>query len=153
MLFSSEIMRNLMMDLLDLAQMENNTFKLNKAYFSVQDTIQKVFSVIEHVAEKKKVELVVKSIDEKEAIYYNLIYGDENRFIQVITNFLSNSLKFSNCGSQIVIFFKMLENQTLTVGDQQMKQITHKKKPTRKNFSRKDLNFSNLSEKIIDGFS
>ncbi len=35
MIFSSEIMRNLMMDLLDLAQMENNTFKLNKAYFSI----------------------------------------------------------------------------------------------------------------------
>jgi signal transduction histidine kinase len=39
----------------------------------------------------------------------------------VITNFLSNSLKFSNSGSQIVIFLKMLENQTLSVGDKQMK--------------------------------
>jgi signal transduction histidine kinase len=121
MIFSSEIMRNLMMDLLDLAQMENNTFKLNKAYFSIHSTIQKVFSVVEHVAEKKNVALVFTPMNPREAMYYNAIYGDENRFIQVITNFLSNSLKFSNSGSQIVIFLKMLENQTLSVGDKQMK--------------------------------
>jgi hypothetical protein len=29
LIYNSEIMRNLMMDLLDLAQMENSTFKLN----------------------------------------------------------------------------------------------------------------------------
>jgi signal transduction histidine kinase len=81
MIFSSEIMRNLMMDLLDLAQMENNTFKLNKAYFSIHSTIQKVFSVVEHVAEKKNVALVFTPMNPREAMYYNAIYGDENRFI------------------------------------------------------------------------
>ena len=30
MIYNSKLMKNLMMDLLDLAQMENNTFKLNK---------------------------------------------------------------------------------------------------------------------------
>lgn len=39
MLFSSELMKNLMLDLLDLAQMENNTFKLNKKYFSIFEVI------------------------------------------------------------------------------------------------------------------
>ena len=36
---SSELMQNLMLDLLDLAQIENNTFKLNKAFFSLPQTI------------------------------------------------------------------------------------------------------------------
>lgn len=58
MLFSSEIMRNLMMDLLDLAQMENNTFKLNKDFFSIINTIKNAFSVVGHVANKKNVTLV-----------------------------------------------------------------------------------------------
>lgn len=53
MLYSSELMRNLMMDLLDLAQMENSTFKLNKGYFSIFDVINKAFSLVSHVAEKK----------------------------------------------------------------------------------------------------
>jgi len=55
MIYSSEIMRNLMMDLLDLAQMENNTFKLNKVYFSLYDVIEKAFGVVGHVADKKMV--------------------------------------------------------------------------------------------------
>ena len=57
MLFSSELMRNLMMDLLDLAQLENSTFNLNKDFFSIFDVINKAFSLVSHVAEKKNVAL------------------------------------------------------------------------------------------------
>lgn len=32
-----------MMDLLDLAQMENNTFKINKANFALMDVIKDAF--------------------------------------------------------------------------------------------------------------
>ena len=76
MVFSSEIMRNLLMDLLDLAQMENNTFKLNKGFFSMAETVKKVFGVVAHVAEKKNVALVFESIDNEEAAYFEGIYGD-----------------------------------------------------------------------------
>jgi hypothetical protein len=148
MIFSCELMRNLMMDLLDLAQMENNTFKLNKDYFSIESTIQKVFSVVEHVASKKNVALVFAPLDPREAVYYNAIYGDENRFIQVITNFLSNSLKFSNSGSQIVISLKMLENQTLSVDQHKMNNFI-KKKPKKKSISNKDLSYSSLLQSPI----
>lgn len=47
-----------MMDLLDLAQMENNTFKLNKGFFSILNTIKNAFNVVRHVANKKNVTLV-----------------------------------------------------------------------------------------------
>jgi len=36
---TSGIMRNLMMDLLDLAQLEKNTFSLNQDYFSIFEVI------------------------------------------------------------------------------------------------------------------
>ena len=39
-----------MMDLLDLAQLENSTFKLNKEYFSMFDVIEKAFGLLAHVA-------------------------------------------------------------------------------------------------------
>ena len=48
--YTSEMMRNLMVDLLDFAQMEKNTFKLNKAFFSLIEVIEQAFSVIEHLA-------------------------------------------------------------------------------------------------------
>ena len=51
-------MHNLMMDLLDLAQMENSTFRLNKSFFNISKIIQKAFGVVRHVAELKKIELV-----------------------------------------------------------------------------------------------
>lgn len=76
MIFSAEIMRNLMMDLLDLAQMENSTFRLNKGYFSLFDVIEKAFGVLGHVAIKKEVALVRASVTEEEASYYNGVYGD-----------------------------------------------------------------------------
>jgi len=38
--FNAEIMHNLMMDLLDLAQIENSTFKLNKSFFSLPNAIR-----------------------------------------------------------------------------------------------------------------
>jgi len=53
LVLNSHIMKNLMCDLLDLAQMENNTFKLNKTYFSFPKLIEKAFSVVSHVAQKK----------------------------------------------------------------------------------------------------
>lgn len=81
MIYSTEIMRNLMMDLLDLAQMENNTFNLNKSYFSVVDVIDKAFSVVSHVAEKRNVRLVKEELKEEDARYFQEVYGDGNRFM------------------------------------------------------------------------
>ncbi len=47
-------------------------------------------------------------LSESEAKYFAAVYGDESRIMQVIINFLSNSLKFSNKGSKIVLYLKML---------------------------------------------
>lgn len=52
---TAEIMQNLMMDLLDLAQMENNTFKMNKSFFSFFEAIDQAFSVMSHLAKQKQV--------------------------------------------------------------------------------------------------
>lgn len=76
LVLNAQIMKNLMCDLLDLAQMENNTFKLNKAFFSFPDLIKKAFSVVSHVAQKKSVQLIQCDIPQQEQAYYNEVYGD-----------------------------------------------------------------------------
>ncbi len=43
------------MDLLDLAQMENNTFKLNKDFFSIFDVIDNAFKILSHVSQNKRI--------------------------------------------------------------------------------------------------
>jgi K+-sensing histidine kinase KdpD len=59
-------MYNLMMDLLDLAQMENSTFKLNKAFYSLPDAILNAFQVVKHNAMYKNLELVEPTISDKD---------------------------------------------------------------------------------------
>jgi signal transduction histidine kinase len=39
LVLSSKLMKNLMLDLLDLAQLDNNTFKLNKSFFNITQAI------------------------------------------------------------------------------------------------------------------
>jgi signal transduction histidine kinase len=51
-------MKNLMMDLLDLAQVESNTFKINKAQFSLLDVIDEAFVIVSHIASMKNIKLV-----------------------------------------------------------------------------------------------
>ena len=54
--------------------------------------------MLNHVALNKNVDLVVE-LCEDDRFYFRQIYGDERRFMQVIINLLSNSLKFSNKGT------------------------------------------------------
>jgi len=57
--------------------MENNTFKLNKGFFSIVDVIYKAFSVVEHVANKKQVRLEHPAVNNKQELsYFEAIYGD-----------------------------------------------------------------------------
>ena len=49
--------KNLMMDLLDLAQVENNSFKVVCAPFSLLSVIEDAFLVVSHIAKEKNVRL------------------------------------------------------------------------------------------------
>ena len=51
--YTSSISNNLMMDLLDLAQANNNTFKVNEDVFSLLSIIKKAFKVVSHIAKLK----------------------------------------------------------------------------------------------------
>lgn len=105
---NSVMMQNLMMDLLDLAQIENNTFKLNKAFFSLSDAVTQAYSVVQHNADRKGLQLVGPLIQPEMQQFFDAVYCDKSRLIQVVVNFLSNSIKFSNQNSKIVISLNVL---------------------------------------------
>lgn len=49
----TNIMRSLLMDLLDLAELENNQFKLNKEYFNLYEALRLAKETTSHFAEQK----------------------------------------------------------------------------------------------------
>ena len=63
-------MHNLMMDLLDLGQTENNSFKLNKSFVSLIDLIDRAIVIVQHHADSKGVKFVRQDIQDQHIIYY-----------------------------------------------------------------------------------
>lgn len=108
MMYTSQMMRNLMLDLLDLACMENNTMKINNDYFNFKFLIEKAFMIVDHIAKTKNIKLIriIQDTNEKK---FAKIFGDERRFQQILVNFLSNALKFSNKNSEIIICLSVIE--------------------------------------------
>lgn len=106
--FSGDMMRSLMLDLLDLAQVERGTFRVNNEYFNLTQVLNNAFDVLQHQASQKKVHL--KTQFDSDAKYFTSIYGDERRYMQILINFLSNSLKFSPRDATIVVALKIIES-------------------------------------------
>ena len=113
--FTANITKNLMMDLLDLAQCENNTFKINTETFNLLKVIEDAFLVVQHFAKKKKVSLVHHTIDPSSEALFKSIEGDSHRFQQILVNLLNNSLKFSTQGSEIRVNLVVLEKHATSL--------------------------------------
>ena len=90
---NNELLLQLISDILDLSKMEAGTFEFVKGYVDVNQ----LCSEIVRSMSMKATELVTIEFDEHLPECY--IYGDKNRLIQVITNFINNALKFTSKGS------------------------------------------------------
>ena len=78
-------------DILDVSKIEAKKYSLSESTFEVEDLIQRVIDVINFRVEQKKQRLSVHidpNIPDK-------LIGDDQRLAQVITNLLSNSVKFT----------------------------------------------------------
>jgi len=96
-------MENLVNDMMDLAKAENNTFKLDNKYFDLGFLIHEAFQIILHSANQKEIELraYIDNINNLNDIRY--FHGDRRRMLQILLNFLSNSLKFTQDKGKIIV--------------------------------------------------
>ena len=65
--------------------------------------------MIKHYAEKKFVKLICPQLSAHEYEIFSQISGDARRYMQIIINFLSNALKFSEDNSKILINIRLNE--------------------------------------------
>jgi len=91
-------------DILDMSKIEANKFELSPVEFNFEKMIQSVVNVINFRVDEKHQKLMVR-IDE--GIPKNLV-TDDQRLIQVITNLLGNSVKFTPEGGSISLDARFL---------------------------------------------
>lgn len=100
-------MENLINDLMDLAKLENNAFQFHEEYFSLPELIYQTFEMMNNTANRKNIKIEASIINKVDLGLIQSIYGDKQRYQQILMNFLSYSLKYTARGNikvQIEIF-------------------------------------------------
>ena len=91
---SSKALLALVNDILDFSKIEAGEFKLSEGYFDLMQMIEHIKSVFTVLYTQKCLEFRINVDSEVPKV----IFSDENRMKQIITNLLSNSLKYTKEG-------------------------------------------------------
>ena len=81
-------------DILDISKIEAGKLELEEADFSIRETLDKLFKIINVFAQNKAVNLVV----DMDPAIPDILIGDQLRIRQVLTNLLNNAVKFTEKG-------------------------------------------------------
>lgn len=98
-----EKLNGLVTDLLDISKIESGEMKFNMQLFSMDLLVDNIIETIQqinphiHIIRKGKLE--------------NPIFGDEIRLEQVITNFLTNAIKYAPDSNEVIVTTKMNEEK------------------------------------------
>lgn len=108
---SSRSLLNLLNDVLDLSRIEAGKLRLEQVYFPVRPLIESAFAMYTHQARQKSVDLTMALSD----ALPEKMSGDPFRLRQVLTNLMSNALKFTPSGGKIALTVEMkLNNQVVS---------------------------------------
>lgn len=108
---SAKSLLNIINDVLDISKMENGKFELEEVEFSL-------FNLTEHIAELFSVNIKEKNIKfiyEVDALLPKMIISDSFRIQQVLSNFLSNAIKFTPKNGKINFEIKVLHKDKQNV--------------------------------------
>ncbi|MGB0496317.1 MAG: response regulator, partial [Kangiellaceae bacterium] len=99
--FSARSLMTIINDILDFSKIESKNLTIENISFNLDELLDHLKVMIGHNASDKGLELVFKLDDELSDFYY----GDPIRINQILLNFLSNAIKFTEEGSVIVSIF------------------------------------------------
>ncbi|MDR2578161.1 MAG: AmmeMemoRadiSam system protein B, partial [Chitinispirillales bacterium] len=94
---ASSHLLSLINDVLDMAKIEANKLELMLVEYNFEKMLQKVLAVINFRVDEKRQSLSI-NIDKNIPSY---IFGDDHHLAQVITNLLTNAVKFTPTGGKI----------------------------------------------------
>ena len=96
---SSKNLLQIVDDILDFSKIESGKFTIDKVNIDIKTRIDQTVQLFQSKALEKKIKLVL-TIDEK---FPSCVNVDDTRIIQIISNFLSNAIKFTNEGGTVDI--------------------------------------------------
>lgn len=101
----------LVQDLLTLSQIETGDIKMHFETFDLRQLALEVADQFETKAEKKNIKLKVSKKGPQEVP----VYADWQRINQVLTNLISNAIKYSNKGGEVTVSFKVGSTHVNTI--------------------------------------
>jgi PAS domain S-box-containing protein len=105
--FSSQYLLNIINDILDISKIESGSLELEKIDFELSRVMGNLYSILGEKAESKGLNLVFE-IDPLLSIH---LCGDPVRLGQILINYVSNAIKFTDTGKVIVRLTKLENNE------------------------------------------
>ncbi|MCL1874944.1 MAG: response regulator [Synergistaceae bacterium] len=96
---SSAHLLALINDVLDMSKIEAGKFELHNTNLSIEEILKKICNLVMEQVERKRIKLSV-FLDKNACLRY---IGDDLRISQVITNFMSNAIKFTSADGEITV--------------------------------------------------
>lgn len=101
----TEYLDKLVGDMSELSKLQSGVIEINRDNFDLKDCVNKVVLLLKQALDEKKIKL---KLDLQESF----VYADEIKISQVIYNFLSNAIKYSDDKSKITVRLKNDEEKT-----------------------------------------
>jgi len=87
----------LMNYLLDVAKIQQGKLDIKKTFFNINSFVEGVVSVIQNISKERKIRFIKNKNEDRE------IYADFERMGQVLTNLISNAIKYSSEDKEIIV--------------------------------------------------
>ena len=110
---NAQRLHTLTTDILDVARIESETFKLNKSTFDFNQEVEKVIKDIVKRPEWGTIRNNIQFVFEAKESH--IVYGDNQRIYQVIYNLVNNALKFTEKGAITINVEKNSEADVIIV--------------------------------------
>ncbi len=92
--YSSDVLLKIINDILDFSKIEAGKFKLSEEEFNLRESLDTMFRLLKSEADSKNLKFVYKN---PKHLDIN-VFGDKYRLNQILTNLVSNAIKFTREG-------------------------------------------------------
>ena len=96
---SAQNLNSLINDILDLSKIESGNIILENRKFNISNEIEKVIDSMQNISNIKGIKIIT---DFDNIIINNNVFGDTERFKQILTNLINNAIKYTKLGSVTV---------------------------------------------------